>query len=68
MLFSTPRYVFPAPATCSSLGLSRALGLVLSFFGIPALMRSTSPGWDLSLTLLASFNTILDLPFVADDS
>lgn len=65
---STPMYVFPAPATCSFLSLSRAPGLVLSFFGIPALMGSTSPGWAFCLTSLASFNTILDVLFVADDS
>lgn len=35
------------------------------FFGILALMGSTFPGWALCLTLLASFSTILDLPFVA---
>lgn len=29
--FSTSRYVFPAPAKCSFLSLSRAPGLVLSF-------------------------------------
>lgn len=54
-----------APSTCPFLSLSRAPGLLLSFFWHPGSSGKHLSRLGSCLTLWASFNMILDLPFVA---